>query len=136
MEGKREYFQNIRNDFLVIPGNSEEAKRSKFACGIFKVEWTGKIALGLSAKVYAVFSESHEMLKASCRSVPHMCAAKLTCSDFYSVLHEHKPIEVTYQTFNYICGQMLSEKMKKNAITPYYIKRAVLSDLSTKTLDL
>ena len=76
------------------------------------------------------------MVKASCRSVPHNCVSKLSYGDFYSVLHEHKPISVQYQTFNYICGRMLSERMKKNAITPYYIKRIVQSDLSTKALDL
>ena len=135
----KEKFAALRNEYFVLAGNSDEARRSFFKAGIWKQEYIGQIAFGLSSKIYSVFrfeDKEEKLVKLSCRSVPHNCIKNIRALDFFKVLHYHEPVTVCYESFNFILGDMYHEKNFKCAITPYYIKRVVLPDFTTKTLDL
>ena len=43
LPGKRESMLAMRDQFLVLPGKSEAAQRSKYERGLFKKEWDGQI---------------------------------------------------------------------------------------------
>ena len=136
LPGMREKFEELRKVYFVTPGDSEEAKRSVFRQGVYKLEWQATSALGISSKVYCAFNEKGDKVKLSCRSVPYSCGKFLHFKDFYSVLHENKPIKVSYQGFNFVDGQMYLEQMTKTAVTRFYIKRIVHENMTTSTLAL
>ena len=132
----REHFEQLRKKYFVAKGESDEAKKSKFKAGVWKEEWAGTLAIGLSSKIYSVFNDEEKLLKLSCRSVPQNCVKNVSFSDLFNVLHMQVPIVVKYETFNYVMGQMYCDEVSKCAITPYYIKRVVLDDFTTMTLNV
>jgi hypothetical protein len=110
---------------------------SVFTPGIFKQEWEGKTAVGVGAKVYAVSNEKDEIVKISCRCVPHPIQRNLKLTQFQDVLKKHEPISINDECFNFVNGHLLSEKMSKVAVTGMYVKRKTNYDLSyTTTLDI
>ncbi|MCP4393483.1 MAG: hypothetical protein GY804_04345 [Alphaproteobacteria bacterium] len=136
LKGQERKLAELSKKYFTLTGNDEASKKSFFEAGRFKEEWHGTACFGLSSKVYCVFNDQKTIVKLSARSVPHAQAKSLGFFQFSDVLHKHKTITIEFESFNYVSGEMLSEKMRKNVITPMYIKREIMPDLSTKTLDL
>ena len=133
---RREAFEKLAKEYLVIPGDGPDAKRSFFRAGVFKIEWQGEVALGISSKCYAVVNKDFIYKKLAVRGVPMSCAKEITLGQFYAVLRKHNAIVVQFKGFSYVLGQMLCEVYEKSAIKFLYIKRETLCNLETRTLKL
>ncbi len=121
-----------KNSFLLIPDD----KRSRFDAGRFKIEWSGTQAVAVGAKCYCVANIDDKVVKLAARGVPYVAAKSIGFKQFHEVLSKHKTITVECQSFNYVQGRMLREKLMKRGISPYYLKREMLPDYSTRTLKL
>ena len=133
--GKEESFEKLRKDFLFLPNDEETIERNKYSAGLFREEWTGTAAIGVAAKAYCI-AKGNQIVKMSARGLPYNAAKNVSLNEFHDILLKHKPLIVEVESFQYIQGRMLSEKLKKYAVSPIYTKRILYSDMTTGTLKL
>ena len=104
--------------------------------GLFKIEWSGRGFVGLSAKTYFCFEPDGKQNQ-KCSSKGINKAAKLTSDHFRSVLTSKQSVNAVNRGFILKDNTMLSYNMEKQGLSYFYCKRKVLEDgISTTFLDI
>ena len=103
---------------------------------MFKVEWSGRGFVGLSAKTYYCYGpDGKQDEKCSAKGINR--AVQLTSAHFRSVMDSKKAVSSVNRGFLMKDNVMFTYKMERSGLTYFYCKRKVLSDgMSTTFLDI
>ena len=101
--------------------------------GLFKVEWTGKGFIGLSAKTYFCYGDKGG--KCSTKGINK--TQDITREHFLSVIRTKKSVSATNRGFIFKNNNIFTYEMSRIGLSYFYCKRKVLDDgVSTTYLDL
>jgi hypothetical protein len=134
-DDKRAEFEKEKHKWF--PRGGEHSAHDKRTPGLFKVETEGVAMVALTSKSYFV-QVNEEKFKLSSKGVQQRnnCSI-LTLERYQEALFGETVIKGVNRGFRSINNQMMTYEVEKDALTPIYMKREVMSDgVSTRPLSL